>query len=161
MLVWGVISPLPASSSEKMLELHRGQGKDIYWRDSYTCPTEEEYIMMVKESKWSCDVTWHWKSCDGHMITMVTWHWWSCDICRTSHAYVHSLTSVWYLCGYCVLSYDPVLCVWRHYSPALCAKDLTHLITSLSLCGCLFRDGRVICSGGGADATLQWQPGVS
>jgi len=30
-----------------LLELHRGQGMDIYWRDSVTCPTEEEYKTMV------------------------------------------------------------------------------------------------------------------
>ncbi|XP_064621884.1 geranylgeranyl pyrophosphate synthase-like [Lineus longissimus] len=33
--------------TEQLLELHRGQGMDIYWRDSYTCPTEEEYKDMV------------------------------------------------------------------------------------------------------------------
>ncbi|KAH2594826.1 hypothetical protein KXW93_002180 [Aspergillus fumigatus] len=31
----------------KMLRLHRGQGLDLYWRDSLTCPTEEEYLEMV------------------------------------------------------------------------------------------------------------------
>ena len=40
--------------SEQLLELHRGQGKDIYWRDSYICPTEEEYMEMVRQSKLSC-----------------------------------------------------------------------------------------------------------
>jgi len=30
-----------------MLELHRGQGLDIYWRDTYTCPSEQEYRAMV------------------------------------------------------------------------------------------------------------------
>ncbi|KAL9961234.1 hypothetical protein ACROYT_G030139 [Oculina patagonica] len=34
--------------TEELLELHRGQGMDIYWRDSYTCPTEDEYREMVK-----------------------------------------------------------------------------------------------------------------
>lgn len=34
--------------TEELLELHRGQGMDIYWRDSYTCPTEEEYKEMVQ-----------------------------------------------------------------------------------------------------------------
>ena len=38
-------------SSEQLLELHRGQGKDIYWRDSFICPTEEEYMEMVRQSK--------------------------------------------------------------------------------------------------------------
>ncbi len=33
--------------SEQMLELHRGQGKEIYWRDNYHCPTEEEYKTMT------------------------------------------------------------------------------------------------------------------
>uniref|UniRef100_A0A2P2I675 Geranylgeranyl pyrophosphate synthase-like n=1 Tax=Hirondellea gigas TaxID=1518452 RepID=A0A2P2I675_9CRUS len=32
---------------EQLLELHRGQGLDIYWRDSYTCPTEEQYRTMT------------------------------------------------------------------------------------------------------------------
>ena len=35
---------------EELLELHRGQGMDIYWRDSYTCPAEEEYREMVRRS---------------------------------------------------------------------------------------------------------------
>ncbi|KAK7206822.1 geranylgeranyl pyrophosphate synthase [Myxozyma melibiosi] len=34
--------------TEEMLNLHRGQGLDLYWRDSLICPTEEEYITMVK-----------------------------------------------------------------------------------------------------------------
>lgn len=33
--------------TEQMLELHRGQGMDIYWRDAVHCPTEEEYKAMV------------------------------------------------------------------------------------------------------------------
>ncbi|XP_072293242.1 geranylgeranyl pyrophosphate synthase [Eucyclogobius newberryi] len=33
--------------SSQLLELHRGQGLDIFWRDTYTCPTEEEYRNMV------------------------------------------------------------------------------------------------------------------
>lgn len=34
---------------DQMLKLHRGQGKDIYWRDELLCPTEEEYEEMVKQ----------------------------------------------------------------------------------------------------------------
>lgn len=30
------------------MELHRGQGMEIFWRDSLVCPTEEEYELMVK-----------------------------------------------------------------------------------------------------------------
>ncbi|OGM42653.1 hypothetical protein ABOM_008444 [Aspergillus bombycis] len=33
--------------TEELLRLHRGQGMDLYWRDSLTCPTEEEYIEMI------------------------------------------------------------------------------------------------------------------
>jgi len=33
--------------TEELLNLHRGQGLDIFWRDSLTCPTEEEYVDMV------------------------------------------------------------------------------------------------------------------
>ncbi|XP_005795279.1 geranylgeranyl pyrophosphate synthase [Xiphophorus maculatus] len=33
--------------TRQLLELHRGQGLDIHWRDTYTCPTEEEYRNMV------------------------------------------------------------------------------------------------------------------
>ena len=34
--------------SQQMIELHRGQGLDIYWRDNFVCPTEEEYLDMIK-----------------------------------------------------------------------------------------------------------------
>jgi len=33
--------------SQQMLELHRGQGMEIHWRDNFTCPTEEEYKLMI------------------------------------------------------------------------------------------------------------------
>ncbi|KAK2874913.1 hypothetical protein FQN49_001952 [Arthroderma sp. PD_2] len=32
---------------EELLNLHKGQGMDLYWRDTLTCPTEEQYIGMV------------------------------------------------------------------------------------------------------------------
>ncbi len=31
----------------EMLNLHRGQGEDILWRDTVTCPSEEQYRQMV------------------------------------------------------------------------------------------------------------------
>jgi geranylgeranyl diphosphate synthase type 3 len=37
--------------TEMILELWRGQAIEIYWRDNYTCPSEEEYLEMVKRSK--------------------------------------------------------------------------------------------------------------
>ncbi|KAL8670984.1 MAG: hypothetical protein Q9168_004498 [Polycauliona sp. 1 TL-2023] len=33
--------------NEELVNLHRGQGTDIYWRDALTTPTEDEYLMMV------------------------------------------------------------------------------------------------------------------
>ncbi|KAH7928719.1 farnesyltranstransferase [Leucogyrophana mollusca] len=33
----------------ELLALHRGQGLDILWRDCLCCPTEEEYVDMVKD----------------------------------------------------------------------------------------------------------------
>lgn len=33
--------------TEELLNLHRGQGLDLFWRDTLTCPTEEEYLEMV------------------------------------------------------------------------------------------------------------------
>ncbi|KAG6887578.1 hypothetical protein C0995_014276 [Termitomyces sp. Mi166 len=41
--------------TEELLSLHRGQGLEIFWRDSLQCPTEEEYISMVNNSEYhSC-----------------------------------------------------------------------------------------------------------
>ncbi|XP_035828380.1 geranylgeranyl pyrophosphate synthase isoform X3 [Aplysia californica] len=40
-------SKLRRGIPEHLLELHRGQGMDIYWRDAVVCPTEEEYRIMV------------------------------------------------------------------------------------------------------------------
>jgi len=34
--------------TEQLLELHRGQGMDIHWRDSFRCPSETEYLDMIK-----------------------------------------------------------------------------------------------------------------
>lgn len=31
-----------------MLVLHRGQGFEMYFRDSLICPTEDQYIEMIK-----------------------------------------------------------------------------------------------------------------
>lgn len=42
-----------ADTSEELLNLHRGQGMDLFWRDSLTCPTEEEYVQMVLGSECS------------------------------------------------------------------------------------------------------------
>ncbi|KAI0035600.1 terpenoid synthase [Vararia minispora EC-137] len=33
--------------TDELLNLHRGQGQELIWRDTLTCPTEEEYVRMV------------------------------------------------------------------------------------------------------------------
>lgn len=33
--------------TDELVNLHRGQGMDLYWRDALTCPTEEDYLEMV------------------------------------------------------------------------------------------------------------------
>ncbi|KAG1742385.1 isoprenoid synthase domain-containing protein [Suillus paluster] len=33
----------------ELMSLHRGQGLDILWRDTLRCPTEDEYVGMVKD----------------------------------------------------------------------------------------------------------------
>lgn len=33
--------------SDELVNLHRGQGMDLFWRDTLTCPTEDEYLEMV------------------------------------------------------------------------------------------------------------------
>ncbi|RZC34725.1 polyprenyl synt domain containing protein, partial [Asbolus verrucosus] len=38
--------------TELSLELYRGQGMDIYWRDNVVCPTEDEYKEMCSRSEY-------------------------------------------------------------------------------------------------------------
>ncbi|KAL0570074.1 hypothetical protein V5O48_011892, partial [Marasmius crinis-equi] len=38
---------LEAIITSELLNLHRGQGLDLFWRDNLVCPTEEEYVDMV------------------------------------------------------------------------------------------------------------------
>ncbi|KAI8884701.1 geranylgeranyl pyrophosphate synthase [Backusella circina FSU 941] len=33
--------------TEELVHLHQGQGIELFWRDSLTCPTEKEYVEMV------------------------------------------------------------------------------------------------------------------
>ncbi|KAL8819746.1 MAG: hypothetical protein Q9191_007665 [Dirinaria sp. TL-2023a] len=33
--------------TEELLSLHRGQGMDLFWRDTLTCPSEADYLAMV------------------------------------------------------------------------------------------------------------------
>lgn len=33
----------------ELLNLHRGQGREIYWREHLKCPTEEQYLDMIRD----------------------------------------------------------------------------------------------------------------
>lgn len=33
--------------TDELCNLHRGQGMDLFWRDTLTCPTEDDYLEMV------------------------------------------------------------------------------------------------------------------
>ncbi|KAL8867373.1 MAG: hypothetical protein Q9198_008540 [Flavoplaca austrocitrina] len=33
--------------ADELCNLHRGQGMDLFWRDTLTCPSEEDYLEMV------------------------------------------------------------------------------------------------------------------
>lgn len=33
--------------TEELINLHRGQGMDLFWRDTLTCPNEDDYLEMV------------------------------------------------------------------------------------------------------------------
>ena len=39
-----------SSLKEQLLELHRGQGMEIWFRDNFKCPTEDEYRSLVNKS---------------------------------------------------------------------------------------------------------------
>ncbi|KAL8838627.1 MAG: hypothetical protein Q9170_002073 [Blastenia crenularia] len=45
----GLRDPLTAMQifNEEVLNLHRGQGLDLFWRETLTAPSEEEYLQMV------------------------------------------------------------------------------------------------------------------
>ena len=38
------------TATDELLDLHRGQGIELYWREHLHCPTEEEYVSMVNNS---------------------------------------------------------------------------------------------------------------
>lgn len=33
--------------TDELCNLHRGQGMDLFWRDTLTCPSEDDYLQMV------------------------------------------------------------------------------------------------------------------
>ncbi|KAG1748626.1 isoprenoid synthase domain-containing protein [Suillus lakei] len=42
-------SPNVKTRIAELISLHHGQGLDILWRDTLRCPTEDEYVQMVKD----------------------------------------------------------------------------------------------------------------
>lgn len=43
--------------TEELLNLHRGQGMDLFWRDTLTTPTEDDYLEMVSNSQFPFRLT--------------------------------------------------------------------------------------------------------
>ncbi|KAL8888446.1 MAG: hypothetical protein Q9215_004124 [Flavoplaca cf. flavocitrina] len=43
----GEASTMVKIFNEELVNLHRGQGMDMYWRDTMKTPTEEEYLLMI------------------------------------------------------------------------------------------------------------------
>ncbi|KAL9010161.1 MAG: hypothetical protein Q9180_009324, partial [Flavoplaca navasiana] len=43
----GEASTMVEIFNEELVNLHRGQGMDIYWRDTMKTPTEDEYLLMI------------------------------------------------------------------------------------------------------------------
>ncbi|GAB0133484.1 terpene cyclase [Epichloe bromicola] len=39
--------PIIGIFADELVNLHRGQGMDLFWRDTLTCPTEDDYLEMV------------------------------------------------------------------------------------------------------------------
>jgi len=37
--------------TEELMNLHRGQGMDLFWRETLTCPSEQAYLKMVRNSE--------------------------------------------------------------------------------------------------------------
>ncbi|XP_039311962.1 geranylgeranyl pyrophosphate synthase-like [Solenopsis invicta] len=42
----------PEITIEGLQEFYRGQGLDMYWKENYICPTEEEYKMVASKCGW-------------------------------------------------------------------------------------------------------------
>ncbi|KAJ1025220.1 hypothetical protein NDA16_002724 [Ustilago loliicola] len=54
------LSPSPTVERlvvDELINLHRGQGMDLLWRDSLICPTEEEYVEMQYAVSYMRNVT--------------------------------------------------------------------------------------------------------
>ena len=133
--------------AEELVNLHEGQGLDIYWRDHCACPTEEEYRAMVIHSfvlasfpfVHFCVVpkkcpAWHNKiRVYGLLCTYRDW--WAVPTGGPSDASLQRVQKV-----YCCHSPPPS-------SPVPVSDCLTRLFMCL-LCG-----GMCVCGGSGDKAT--------
>ena len=50
-LVITLLIQCPLIVTEQLLRLHRGQGWDIQWRDNVICPSVDDYLNMIDDSK--------------------------------------------------------------------------------------------------------------
>ena len=55
---------------QQMLELHRGQGIELYWRDNpdFQCPTEEEYEKMTIQKTGTPKTRFRELCCQTHFV---------------------------------------------------------------------------------------------
>lgn len=81
----------------ELMSLHRGQGMDILWRDTLRCPTEEEYVDMVRASRLS-------SLCQVPFVKNFARNGWSPQDCRQTYD------------GMC---YDEHKCVSLTWSPLM------------------------------------------
>ena len=51
--LWFKINLRVLNFKDQLIELHQGQGMEIWFRDKYVCPSEEEYNQLVIKSKLS------------------------------------------------------------------------------------------------------------
>lgn len=42
--------------NDEFVNLHKGQGMDIYWREHMICPAETEYLTMVNNSEFNISI---------------------------------------------------------------------------------------------------------
>ncbi|XP_023934635.2 terpene synthase-like [Bicyclus anynana] len=98
--------------SDDFLEVIRGQGIDIYWRDNFICPTEEEYKDMLMQKT-------------GHMFSLAV------RLCQQFSQYEHDLSKLALHMGlyfqirddYCNLTQQEALEEWPGFEDKQARKD--------------------------------------
>lgn len=132
--------------TEQLLELHKGQGMDIYWRDSYICPSEEQYKLMVKRS-----------------MSFIIWR--EIFILRFANKHFQCIKAVLQLFWSCLLLLS--LAILAVEAPNLEKKFALNIWIGNKYCLCIFlihcffRDWGVVWIGNSINAAVQWKSNVS